>query len=174
MRDSNKSLVLIGMPGCGKTTAGKITASRLKLGFVDMDQYIENMTGCTIPQLFQKGEDYFRDRETEAAQAVSLLPPCVISTGGGIVKRRENMDILKKNGFLVFIDRSTEDIMKDLNAQGRPLLRDNPNAIYALYRERYSLYKEYSDCIVNNTGSLKELSDEIAHLYESACKGGLI
>lgn len=174
MRSSDKSLILIGMPGCGKSTLGKMAASYLSIGFVDMDKYIEEKTGLTIPQLFKKGEDYFRDRESEAAGDMSLLPSSIISTGGGIVKRRENMERLQKNGIIVFIDRKVEDIMKDMDAQGRPLLKKNPKAIYELYKERYSLYKQYSDYIIENSDSLEEMADKIVHIYKTACKGGCI
>lgn len=174
MKNSDKSLVLIGMPGCGKTTVGKMAASRLSIGFIDLDKYIEEKTGLTIPQLFQIGEDYFRDRESEAARDMSLIPSSIISTGGGIVKRRENVENLKKNGIIVFIDRKIEDIMKDMNAEGRPLLKNNPNAIYDIYRERYSLYKACSDYTIENSTSIEDLADKVVHLYNDVCKGGCI
>jgi shikimate kinase len=174
MKSSDKSLVLIGMPGCGKTTGGKMAASQLSIGFVDMDQYIEEKTSLTIPQLFQRGEGYFRDRESESAKDLSMLKNSIISTGGGIVKRKSNMENLHKNGIIVFIDRKAEDIMKDIDAQRRPLLKDNPNAIFDLYKERYSLYKAYSDYTIDNSLSLEDLADKIVQLYKAACKGGCI
>lgn len=172
MRSSDKSLVLIGMPGCGKTTVGKMAASRLSVNFVDMDKYIEERTGFAIPQLFEKGEDYFRDRESEAARDMGMLSSSIISTGGGIIKRRENIDNLRKNGIILFIDRKVEDIMKDMDAQGRPLLKDNPNAIYDLYKERYGLYKAYSDYTIKNSSSIEDLADKIVKLYKAVCIGG--
>lgn len=174
MKSSDKSLVLIGMPGCGKTTVGKMAASRLSIGFIDLDKYIEEKTGLTIPQLFQIGEEYFRDRESEASRDMSLLPSSIISTGGGIVKRRENIENLKKNGIIVFIDRKVVDIMKDMDAEGRPLLKNNPNAIYDLYKERYCLYKTYADYTVENSTSIEDMADKIVQLYKDVCKGGCI
>lgn len=174
MKNSDKSLVLIGMPGCGKTTVGKLVASRLSIGFIDLDKYIEEKTGLTIPQLFKIGEDYFRDKESEAVRDMSLLPPSIISTGGGIVKRKENIECLRKNGIIVFIDRNIEDIMKDMDAQGRPLLKNNPDAIFDLYKERYSLYKAYSDYTIENSYTLEDLADKIVQLYKDTCKGEYI
>ena len=150
-----KSIALIGMPGCGKTTIGKLIAKELGIEFFDMDLYIETTSKTTIKELFSIGEEYFRDRETEACMALSTLNNVVISTGGGVVKRQENIEILKKNCTIVFIDRSVEDIGSDIDHESRPLLADNyRDRLLQLYSERYELYKNSCDFIVKNDSSI--------------------
>ena len=91
-----KNIVLIGMPGCGKTTLGKILNKELSMEFYDMDNYIERKTDKKISELFEKGENYFRDIESLACEELSKNKNVIISTGGGVIKRKENIDFLKE------------------------------------------------------------------------------
>lgn len=150
MKRFEKNLVLIGMPGCGKTTIGKILSSRLNMNFIDLDEYIEKSSSSTIPEIFKKGEEYFRDLESKAVEEVAKEKSSIISTGGGVVKRKSNMSILKENGIIVFIDRPLEDIINDINTETRPLLKNNEEEINRLFNERYDIYRKYCDFIVNN------------------------
>ncbi|MBA5851018.1 shikimate kinase [Clostridium sp. cel8] len=150
MKRFEKNLVLIGMPGCGKTTIGKILSSRLNMNFIDLDEYIEKSSSSTIPEIFKKGEEYFRDLESKAVEEVAKEKSSIISTGGGVIKRKSNMSILKENGIIVFIDRSLEDIINDINTETRPLLKNNEEEINRLFNERYDIYRKYCDFIVNN------------------------
>lgn len=150
-------VVLIGMPGCGKSTIGEVISNELKLKFYDMDEYIEGMTSKTIPQLFEMGETYFRDFETLACIELSKKDNILISSGGGVIKRKENMDVLKEKSYIVFIDRPLEELLKDIDISGRPLLKEGRDKLIKLYDERYELYNLYADEIIRNDKELENV-----------------
>lgn len=154
-------VVLIGMPGCGKSTIGKLLSKELNLEFFDMDKYIENMTSKTIPQLFEKGEEYFRDFETLACKELCEKSNILISSGGGVVKRKENIEILKKESYIIFIDRPLENLLSDVDISNRPLLKEGREKLIKLYEERYKLYKSSADQIVINDKGVIDTVDEI-------------
>jgi shikimate kinase len=151
-------VVFIGMPGCGKSTIGRLVSEELNIEFFDMDIYIENMSSKTIPELFEKGEDYFRDFETLACKELSEKKNILISSGGGVVKRNENIEILKKESYIIFIDRPLENLLDDIDISSRPLLKDGREKLIRLYEERYELYKLSADEIIKND---KELRDTV-------------
>lgn len=91
-----KNIVLIGMPGCGKSTLGRLLAQHLKRPFYDADNVLEKLEGKTIKELFAVSEACFRDAETRAVRHLSELEGCVIAAGGGVVKRSENIEDIKK------------------------------------------------------------------------------
>lgn len=170
MLSGKKNIVLIGMPGSGKTTIGMLLAKKLDACFIDMDQYIENTWGQTIPQLFLRGEAYFRKLESEAVASLKDTKPAVISTGGGTVKDPSNMDILKENGVIVFIDRPLEDIAKDINLTDRPLLKGGAERLREIYHERYGLYSRYCDIrIVNDRSD----ADAVKSIIEALAANGI-
>ena len=157
-----KSIALIGMPGCGKSTIGKLLADRLNLQFIDMDSFIEDNFKTTVQALFSINEEHFRDRESEVCEILSKKDDVVISTGGGVVKRESNITFLKKNCIVVFIDRDIEDILSDIDFTSRPLLtKDHKENLLRLHSERYELYKNYCDFSVKNDSSLEKLVEEI-------------
>ncbi|WP_432662904.1 shikimate kinase [Wukongibacter baidiensis] len=165
MQNNNKNIVLIGMPGCGKTTIGKLLSQRLNMKFCDVDHYIEEKEGRSIPDVFKDdGEAYFRKLETSAVEEVSEHKDYVISSGGGVVKFPRNMEALGKNGIIIFINRSVEEIISDVETEGRPLLKDGKEKLYKLYEERIELYKKYCDYEVRNDDSM---NDVINRLLES-------
>jgi shikimate kinase len=97
-----KALVLVGFMGAGKTTVGEMLANDLSLSFLDTDRLIEEKTGTTIPEIFAKhGEDYFREIEAEVLAGVVEAGDAVVSSGGGIVTREENRNILKNDALVV-------------------------------------------------------------------------
>jgi len=157
-------VVLVGMPGCGKSTIGKLVSKELNINFFDMDDYIENMTTKTIPQLFEQGEDYFRDFETLACKELSEKSNILISSGGGVVKRKENIEILKKDSYIIFIDRPLEDLLTDVDISKRPLLKEGKEKIIKLYEERYELYKSCADEIVENDKSVRDTVNAVKKL----------
>lgn len=167
MININKNIILIGLSGCGKTTIGDLLAKKLNMDFVDIDKYIEEKEGKTITDIFEYGEDYFREIESKAVEEVSKISSTVISTGGGVIKKFSNIEILNKNGIIIFINRSAEDIISDIDVSIRPLLKDGKEKIHKLYEERYHLYKKYCDYeIVNN----KELNDVVDTIIDCVCK----
>lgn len=163
---SNKNIVLIGMPGSGKTSIGEILAKKMDREFCDIDQYIEKLEDKNISEIFESGERKFRKLEMETVKSISERQGIVISTGGGVVKFPENIYHLKKNGIIIFIDRDVDDIISDVEIKTRPLLKDGTDKVYSLYKERYVLYKGYADYIVPNVGSLEEIASNIMNELE--------
>lgn len=163
---ANKDLILIGMPGCGKSVIGKRLSYVLKRGFVDLDSAIEDHAGCSIPEIFEKqGEEEFRKIETEVFEKTVGIGR-IIATGGGIVKRAENKAVAE-GGTVVFIDRPLENIMGDIKTSTRPLLSDGKEKLIQLYNERYELYKEWADIRVINDGSVSDITDKIIKEVEN-------
>ena len=144
---SMKNIVLIGMPGCGKSTTGKRLAALTGRRFIDIDAEIEKRTGRTIPEIFrEEGEDAFRKLETEVTAEVCRESGCVISTGGGVVTREENRRHIRQNSVVIFLSRSLDK----LATRGRPL--SETNFADALWAVRGPRYKEWSDIQMLNTG----------------------
>ena len=164
------NLVLIGMPGSGKSTVGKILSRMLCMPLVDTDALVEQTAGKTIPALFaQEGEAAFRDRETAAARQAAALDNTVIATGGGIVLRPENMEALAATGIIFFRDRDLEDILGE-DHMGRPLVGRDPEKLRILYTQRIELYRKYAQYIISNTKTAEEAAARIAALYREACQ----
>ena len=160
-----RNIVLIGMPASGKSTIGKLLAKKMNYEYYDVDRYLERKENVKISTLFsEKGEEYFRNLETKYLKELSQKNGIIISTGGGAVKREKNMRILGKKGIIVFLNRKIEDIAKE-NHEARPLLQNIDN-IYKLYDERIELYNRYSDIIVENDRTLKEVTDRITEEIE--------
>ena len=160
-------ILLIGMPGCGKTTIGKEVSEKVNYKFCDMDNYIEQISKSTVKELFDKGEDYFRDYETRACKELSVVKEnIIISSGGGVVKRKVNIDYFKENGTIIFIDRPIEDILKDVDTESRPLLKDGRSRLYNLYSERYNLYKEYSQYKITNDKGIENIVNSIIEIIK--------
>lgn len=138
-----ENIVLIGMPGAGKTTIGKLLAQKLNRPFVDTDDLITAQIGCTIASYFsEKGEAAFRRVEHDIIRdTVAPLTGAVIATGGGAVLDPENVDNLKQNGRLFFLDRSLERIVPTAS---RPLSSD-AQALRQRYEERYPIYRQCAD-----------------------------
>lgn len=154
--------MLIGMPGCGKSTIGKRLSQKLGRDFFDSDDVIEQKSQMSIPDIFAEfGEEEFRKRETEALKELSEKENIIISTGGGAVEREVNMTELGKNGVIVFIDRSLENIFSDIDISGRPLLADKIERLSELYARRLPLYTKYYTVRTENNKSIDETIEKI-------------
>jgi shikimate kinase len=164
--NTNKNIVIIGMPGSGKTTIGYLVSKKLNVKFVDMDDYIIQKENMSISDMFAIGEDYFRNIETQSTEQLSDMNSHVIATGGGIVKRKENMDYLKNNSIIIFLNRPIEMIISDINISTRPLLKDSIENLQKLYNERFYLYREYCDYELLNDKTIDDAVNNIIALIE--------
>ena len=147
-----KNIVLIGMPGCGKSTFGKRLAKKMGRSFYDADTVLEEREARTIKDFFAESEDAFRAEETRTLAHLAELEGVVIATGGGAVKRAENMDLMKRKGVVVFLDRKPEQILGNIEGDARPLLAADKQRIFKLDEERIDLYRKYADKIITNSG----------------------
>lgn len=150
---SKDKLYLVGLMGAGKTTIGRQLARKLHLEFYDSDREIEARTGVSIPTVFEiEGEDGFRRREAQVIAELACLPPCVIATGGGVVLRQENRDVLKASGWVVYLDVPPQILWERTRLdRNRPLLRvDDPlERLRELYVQRSPLYREAADIVID-------------------------
>ena len=146
-----QNIVLIGMPGCGKSTVGKILAEELQREFIDTDELIVKKAGMEIPEIFAKfGEEYFRNLETEVLKEVGVLGGKIIATGGGVIKNERNYFPLKQNAKIFWIKRDIDKLATD----GRPLSKDI-ETVKKLYLERKDKYEVFKDFVIDNDGDIK-------------------
>lgn len=160
------NIVLIGVMGAGKTTVGRALAREKSMEFVDMDTYLESYFNRTIDDFFREGESSFRDAETEVVKHLSKQDDLVISTGGGVVLRPENVEALRENGVVVFINRDVSEIIEKVDHQNRPLLRDNPEKLYEIMEHRRPIYENAAHITVQNDGSLENTTQAILEELE--------
>lgn len=153
-----ENIVLIGMPGSGKSTIGKQLALRLKRKFIDTDSLVSEKYLMSIPEIFSKySEEVFRDAETTAVKEASSANSAVIATGGGAVLRDENIEYLSSNGIIFFLNRPISDIVP---TDDRPL-SSNFEDLKKRFDERYSVYKNASDKEIAVNGSVDDAVNEI-------------
>lgn len=144
------NIVLIGMPGCGKTAVGRHISELTRRKFVDIDEEIENEEGKSIPEIFNNfGEEYFRKAETEILGRFCKESGLVIAAGGGAVTLPGNKDIMKQNGKIVYIKRK----LKDLATSNRPVTK--ARGVEQIYSERVAFYESWNDMSVENKDMLK-------------------
>jgi len=156
LRRNMENIILIGMPGSGKTTIGKALAKSLGRPFYDADAEIEKMSGKTIPEIFaSQGEAAFRVLETAILKELGKMSGVVIATGGGVVTRTQNYPHLHQNGTIIFIERDTFL----LSREGRPLSQSVD--LNDMYAKRFPLYLQFADKIVQNNGTLPEAVEAV-------------
>lgn len=156
-----ENIILIGMPGCGKSTVGKLLAKKLGKAFVDADAAIEEFAGKTIPQIFaQEGEPGFRKIETQVLAALGKRSGCVIATGGGCITRPENYPLLHQNSTILWLQRD----ISLLPTNGRPLSK--AGNLVEMYQIRKPLYESFADLTLENTNSPAETLQNILSLLE--------
>ncbi len=148
------NLYLIGLPGAGKSTLGRQLARRLDKRFVDADHVLEERMGVPIPTIFEiEGEFAFRDREEATLAELVALDGVVLSTGGGVVLRPGNRELLKLNGTVVYLHAEPERLYERVkHSHHRPLLRsaDPLKRLHDLYSERDPLYRATADHVVDS------------------------
>ena len=155
------NIVLIGMPGCGKSTVGALLADRLGRKLMDADEEIVRLAGKPIPQIFaEDGETVFRDWETKALSRLGKQSALVIATGGGCVTQMRNYPLLHQNGMILWLKR---DISK-LPTDGRPLSQANP--LDAMFAKRAPMYAAFADHAVSNDGTAGETVAAILSIME--------
>lgn len=156
-----KNIVLVGMPGCGKSTVGKALASRLSRPFFDADEEIVKRAGKPIPEIFKTdGETDFRCLETEVLSDLCRQSGAVIATGGGAVTVPANHDILRQNSLVIFINRDIAVLPK----KGRPLSQQND--LGAMFAKRLPMYRAVCDFEADGNGDIQTVTDRIAEVYE--------
>lgn len=168
-----RNIYLVGPMGAGKSTIGRVLAAELHLGFRDSDKVIEDRTGADIPWIFDmEGEEGFRDRESAVLEELSKGQDVVIATGGGIILRSQNREIMKSSGYVCYLTASIEQLVERTSRdKKRPLLQvENPRQkIIDLVALRDPLYREAADFVINtDRRAPKVVAQEISALIHSA------
>ena len=158
---AKSSIALIGFMGSGKTTVGRILSGKTGKRLVELDRLIEINAGATIPEIFSaRGETAFREIEIDAVKEIAEVPNQVISCGGGVVLNKINMDRLKENAVVIYLEVDTEEIMQRMQSQSveKPVLKDpgNPDEVRQLVNFREPFYRSYADISINSTGLTAE------------------
>lgn len=162
------NIVFIGMPSSGKTLTGKALCKYIDKTFVDTDAVIVERSGMSIKEMFARhGEAYFRKWEHDVIEELSKQNGLIIATGGGAIKNEENIQNLKQNGVVMFIDRDLEHL---LVTDDRPLSKD-ANSVAKLYEERYPLYTKYGDLRVPNNYPMEISQQELDELMNTILEG---
>lgn len=160
IRNQMENIILVGMPGCGKTTIGKLLAKKLNRKFIDADKVLVQRAGVSIPEIFAThGEAYFRKLETQVLADLGKQSGCVIATGGGCITKLENYPHLHQNGRIFWIQRKIENLPTD----GRPLSQQNKLA--DMYAIRKPMYESFSDYSVNNDAQPNGAAAQILEIF---------
>lgn len=144
------NIYLTGIMSCGKTVKGKRAARELGWKFVDTDEYVEKISGKSVKQLFDEGEEVFRDWESKAIYELSQQKNLVVATGGGAILRDRNVSAMKLSGIIVMIERKIEDIIASVRTDTRPLLKDGAEKLRAIYEKRKDRYYSACDKVVKS------------------------
>ena len=162
LRRQMENIILIGMPGCGKTTNGRRLAEAMGKSFIDADEEIIRLAGCSIPEIFSnQGEDGFRKLETTVLKNIGKQSGLVISTGGGCVTRPENIPLLRQNGTIIWLKRPVDQ----LSTNGRPL--SQANDLQKMYNVRKPLYQQFSDYSLECGASSEETTAMLFSLLDT-------
>lgn len=158
------NISLIGFMGSGKTTVGRILASRLKFLFIDIDRVVELESGREISGIFGEfGEDYFRKLETEVINKLYKNKQCIFACGGGAVIKKENMKVIRGNSLVIYLGISPAIAVKRLkNVKNRPLIEvdSREETIREMIAKREKLYRKYAHIIIDNDNITPEKASE--------------
>jgi shikimate dehydrogenase len=159
LRRQMENIILIGMPGCGKSTVGKQLAEITGKEFVDADEKIAQLAGKPIPEIFaQDGEEVFRSFETKALEELGKRSGLVIATGGGCVTKERNYPLLHQNGTIIWLKRNLDQLPTD----GRPL--SQANDLTMMYETRKPMYEAFADYAIDNNDSVTDTVRAIGEL----------
>lgn len=160
---SKRNIVLIGMPGSGKSIIGKLLSEKLLKEHIDIDKEIVKSSKKSIEKLFQVSENHFRDIESEEIKRIGAMENKIISMGGGSILRESNMIEMYKNGVVIFLDRDIDKIEKNIkNSVDRPLLiNDIGSKLKETFKTRNHMYNKYMEIKIDNNGDLENTVNEI-------------
>ena len=154
-----ENIILIGMPGCGKSTVGKHLAEITGKQFIDADVEVVRLAGETIPEIFSKyGEEKFRQLETTILSELGKKSGCIIATGGGCVTRSENYNLLHQNGIIIWLQRDLSSLPTD----GRPL--SQKEKLQEMHAIRNPLYSKFADITIENNTTVENTAQSILTL----------
>ena len=155
------NIVLIGMPGCGKSTVAALLSEKLGRKAVDTDAEIVKLSGKTIPEIFAAdGEEVFRNFETQVLEELGKQSQLIIATGGGCVTKQRNYCLLHQNSRIFWLNRDLELLPTD----GRPLSQSTK--LMDMFADRKPMYEAFADHVVNNNGSCENTVNQIVSLLE--------
>lgn len=160
LEGETQNIILIGMPGSGKSTVGRILSEMTGRPLADADCALEERLGMSIPEYFSThSEAQFRAEETAVLAELGKQSGQIIATGGGCVTRPENRDLLRQNGVLFFLERELSLLPTD----GRPISQANP--LKQLYETRLPLYRAFADATIENSGAPEETAARILEVF---------
>lgn len=166
----DKTIYLIGMMGCGKSTMGKLLAQALSMPFCDLDEEIVRREGRSIPEIFaESGDAGFRLCETAALRCTAAASPAIVATGGGVITRSENIALMRERGTVVWLCRPLEDMIATVRQDTRPnLAGDKEERMRTLYAAREPLYRSAAHIAFSNHMPPKEAAALLAALLRSS------
>ena len=165
------NIILIGPMGAGKTTIGRQLSKKLSMQFFDSDYEIEQRTGADIPWIFEiEGEEGFRKRESQVIEELIKMENIVLSTGGGVILKQENRDVLSDNGLVIYLKSTPEKLFKrTAGDKRRPLLQGNDRLaqIKKILQEREPFYQSLADEIINTDKlTVRQIVNEIVKIVK--------
>jgi shikimate kinase len=151
-----ENISLIGFMGSGKSTVGRILADKVGFLYIDLDRIIELEKGISISDIFKEyGEKYFRDLESEVIKKVYKNKNCIFACGGGAVEKKKNMEIIRRNSRVAYLDVSPEVSLRRLeHVKDRPIIEveNREDTIRKLIKRRDALYRKYAHIVIDNNG----------------------
>ena len=160
-----ENLYLIGMMGCGKSTCGGLLSRRLARPLLDTDVEIEKSAGMTVSEIFaQQGEEAFRNLETALCRELAEREHLIVACGGGLPLRRENRELLRGGGLVVFLQRDPEAIFDSVDMGARPLGQQGKAAFLARYRDRLPLYQAAAHITLRDFSTPEATVEELCRI----------